>query len=89
MVQQKDRQNKAFIEKVIAALISIATTGIVALCAFAFNVSATLARIEQKLVNDEVIRNDQQARINSVQLKVAEHEIAITRMETKQNIKPQ
>ena len=47
------KAKSTLVEKVQTALISIGTTGIVALCGFAFNVHASLARIEQQQLEDE------------------------------------
>jgi hypothetical protein len=78
----------SLMEKVQTALISIGTTAVVGCCTFLFKVNGSLERIEQSLSNEVAIRNEQQAVMNKIQLKVADHEIAITRIETKQNLKP-
>jgi hypothetical protein len=83
------RVTSSLIEKVQTALISIGTTAVVACCGYLFKVNGALERIEQSLSEQVRAKNDQQARINTIQLKVADHEVAITRIETKQNIKPQ
>lgn len=82
------RVASSLIEKVQTALISIGTTAVVACCGFLFNVNGALSRIEQSLTDEVKIRNEQQSTMNRIQLKVADLEIATTRIETKQNTKP-
>ena len=88
MIQPQTRTS-SLTEKIQTALISIGTTAVVACCGFLFKTTASLSRIEQSLSDEVIIRNDQQARINAVQLDVAELKITTTRIETKQNLKPQ
>lgn len=75
-------------EKIQTALISIGTTAVVGCCGFLFKTTASLSRIEQSLSDEVRIRNEQQAKINAVQLDVADLKITTVRIETKQNIKP-
>lgn len=79
----------SFVEKLQTALISIGTTAVVACCGFMFKTNATLSRIEQCLSDEVRIRSEQQSAINSIQLKVADLNITTTRIEAKQNSKPQ
>lgn len=81
------RISGSLIEKIQTALISIGTTAVVACCGFLFKANATLSRMEQSLSDEIVIRNEQQAKINTLQIKVADLEVTTTRIETKQNIK--
>jgi phosphoribosylpyrophosphate synthetase len=78
----------SLMEKVQTALISIGTTAVVGCCTFLFKVNGSLERIEQSLFDEVRIRNEQQAKINTIELKVADLEIAKARIETKQNLKP-
>ena len=76
-------------EKITTALISLGTSAVVGCCALLFKTTASLSRIEQSLSDEIRLRNEQQATMNRIQLKLVDHEVAITRIETKQNIKPQ
>lgn len=82
------RSASSFTEKIQTALISIGTTSVVACCGFLFKVNGSLERIEQSLSDEVRVRNEQQAALNNIQLKVADLEIATTRLETKQKINP-
>jgi hypothetical protein len=73
-------------EKIQTALISLGTTAVVGCCGLLFKTTASLSRIEQSLYDEVRIRNEQQARINTLQLEVADLNIKTTRLETKQNI---
>lgn len=75
-------------EKVQTALISIGTTAVVGCCTFLFKTNASLARIEQSLSNQIIIQNQEQAKVSTLQVKVASLEITTARMETRQNLKP-
>lgn len=86
---QAQGKSTSLTEKVQTALISIGTTSVVACCGFLFKVNGSLSRIEQSLGNEVVIRNEQQAKINSLQLEVADLKVTAARIETKQNIKLQ
>jgi hypothetical protein len=89
------RKTSSLIEKVQTAMISIGTTGIVSLCAFAIDTRATLARIEQKQAGDDVIMNNQQTSINNISLDmnkitldVSDLQIRAARIEENQKLKP-
>lgn len=83
---------RSLADKVQTALISIATTGIVTLCGFAFKTNATLARIEQRQIDDGIRMDHQQTGINNTGLDVAGLKVTTARieakLETKQNLKP-
>lgn len=83
---------KSLADKVQTALISIATTGIVTLCGFAFKTNATLARIEQRQIDDGIRADHQQTGMNNMALDVSGLKVATARieakLETKQNLKP-
>lgn len=81
------RVSSSLVEKVQTALISIGTTAVVGCCTYLFKVNGALERIEQSLSNEVRIRSEQQTKINTIQLDVADLKIATTRMETKQNLK--
>lgn len=91
----RNSTKSSLMEKVQTAMISIGTTGIVSLCAFAIKTSATLARIEQKQSSDDVIMNNQQTSINNmalginkITLDVSDLQIRAARIEEKQKLKP-
>lgn len=83
---------KSLADKVQTALISIATTGIVALCGFAVKTSTTVARIEQRQIDDGIRMDHQQTGMNNMGLDVAGLKVTTARieakLETKQNLKP-
>lgn len=72
-------------EKVQTAIVSIGTTAIVGCCGFMFKVNAALARIEQNLSNEIIIRNETQAKVSRVEVKVAALEITTAEIKAKQN----
>jgi Tfp pilus assembly protein PilO len=75
-------------EKIQTALISIGTTAVVTCCGFLFKVHGSLERIEQSLSDEVRIRNEHQAKINTIQLEVADLKVVTARIETKQTLKP-
>lgn len=78
-------KSSPLVEKIQTALISIGTSAVVACCGFLFKTTATLARIEQSLSNEIVIRNEMQAKVSRVEVKVASLEITTAEMKAKQN----
>jgi hypothetical protein len=94
-IMVQPRKPSSLMEKAQTAMISIATTGIIALCGFAINTRESLARIEQKQSSDDVIMNNQQTSINNmalginkITLDVSDLQIRAARIEEKQNLKP-
>jgi Tfp pilus assembly protein PilO len=78
-------QSRPLMDKLQTALLSIATTGIIALCGFAVEVASSLARIEQQQTEDERFKDTQQAKMNTMALDVVDLKMAVT--ELKQQIK--
>lgn len=77
--------SRSLMDNVQTALISIGTTSVMACCGFLFKVNAALARIEQNLSNEIVIRNETQAKVSRVEVKVAALEITTAEIKAKQN----
>jgi len=83
----KSKTPTPLIEKIQTAIISIATTAIVANCGFLFKVNAILAKIEQRQLEYEKASDDQKITQNKMLLDIADLKITTTRLEAKQNIK--
>lgn len=77
--------SSSLVEKIQTALISIGTTAVVGCCGYLFKANATLARIEQSLSNEVIMRVQQETKLNAVQLDVVDMKIAITKVQAKQN----
>lgn len=87
MIQSK-KMSASFVEKVQTALFSIGTAAVVGCCTFLFKTTASLARIEQTLSNEVVIRNQEQAKVSNLQVDVANLKITTAEIKTQQNLKP-
>lgn len=88
MVQSK-KMSASLAEKVQTALISIATSAILFCAGFMFKVNASLARIEQSISNEVIVRNQEQAKVSGLQVEVADLKITTAELKAKQNLKPQ
>lgn len=89
MMQRKSSEkSSSLIEKIQTALISIGTSAVVGCCAFLFKANASLARIEESLSNEVIVRNQEQAKVSSLQVEVADLKITTAELKAKQNLKP-
>lgn len=77
----------SFVEKLVTAAISIATTGIIACCGFAWNTNGSIVKIEQHLIEKDKAIDDLNIKMNNLQLDIRGAREAIVELKTLQKRK--